>query len=195
MKKLGKKKAGRYGSAAFGLFNGGGYHALEKNENKTLEGRLTLRPLPTLLPGLQGSYHGAFGRGNIAEAPVWEAHSAFLSFEHSRLVLTAEYYQGLGNVGGSAVQDTINFEAVPQNGYSVFTELKVLKDRVSLFGRYDHFTQEFDSGDKVKDRSIVGLAFHLSGSSKIIVDYDMASDPARSDSDSQLFEVALELKY
>ena len=43
---------GRWGSLSFGVYNGGGYYAAEKNDNKVLEGRLTLRPLPDDLPGL-----------------------------------------------------------------------------------------------------------------------------------------------
>ncbi len=50
-KKVNKSYAGRYGSMALGIFNGGGYHALEKNMNKSIEGRVTIRPLPDLIPG------------------------------------------------------------------------------------------------------------------------------------------------
>ena len=60
--------AGRWGSFAVGVYNGGGYHASEKNEDKALEGRFTLRPLPDHLPGLQVSVFGVSGKGNIADA-------------------------------------------------------------------------------------------------------------------------------
>jgi len=194
-KALGRKSAGRYGSLAFGVFNGGGYHAIEKNENKTVEGRLTLRPLPGFLPGLQTSYHGAVGNGNTEESPNWMAHSGFVSYEHPMAVLTAEFYSGEGNIGGTAIQDTLTFEAVPQNGYSLFAELKFLRNRFSLFGRYDHFVQGYDSGDKITDRSIAGLAYHLTGSSKIILDYDTAKTVSAPEKDSRVLELALELKY
>jgi polyhydroxyalkanoate synthesis regulator phasin len=46
---------GRYGSMSLAVVNGGGYTASEKNENKALEGRLTIRPLPDIIPGLQFS--------------------------------------------------------------------------------------------------------------------------------------------
>jgi len=46
---------GRYGSMALAVMNGGGYTAAEKNQNKVLEGRLTIRPLPDIIPGLQFS--------------------------------------------------------------------------------------------------------------------------------------------
>jgi len=72
---------GRYGSFSLGIYNGGGYHAKEKNQNKVLEGRLTLRPLPAALPGLQLSYFGLVGKGNQAAEPHWNAHLGMVSYE------------------------------------------------------------------------------------------------------------------
>ncbi|HDP74648.1 MAG TPA: hypothetical protein ENN49_02030 [Bacteroidales bacterium] len=46
---------GKFGSIAVGVFNGGGYHALEYNNYKTFQWRLTVRPLPERLPGFQFS--------------------------------------------------------------------------------------------------------------------------------------------
>ena len=59
-----KAYPGRYGSFAVGVYNGGGYHAAEQNDDKAIEGRLTLRVLPALAPGLQVSYFGVRARGN-----------------------------------------------------------------------------------------------------------------------------------
>lgn len=50
-KTVNSKYAGRYGSFALGLYNGGGYHASEKNQDKTFQERLTIRPLPEVVPG------------------------------------------------------------------------------------------------------------------------------------------------
>jgi len=54
-KSVNKKYAGRYGSFAAGIYNGGGYHAKEKNLNKVAEARITVRPMPEMIPGLQVS--------------------------------------------------------------------------------------------------------------------------------------------
>ncbi len=60
-------QAGRWGSFAVGLYNGGGYNASEKNSNKVLEGRVSLppaarhRPRPAGLgvrPLRQGQHRG-----------------------------------------------------------------------------------------------------------------------------------------
>ncbi|NJO88344.1 MAG: hypothetical protein HC831_04775 [Chloroflexia bacterium] len=61
-KEVNKYEAGKYGSYAFGFFNGGGYHDFEENSNKTFQSRLTLRPLPNKIPGLQLSHSFAYGK-------------------------------------------------------------------------------------------------------------------------------------
>jgi hypothetical protein len=61
--------AGRYGSIQAGVYNGGGYAASEQNQNKVLERRLTIRPLPDFIPGLQLTYFGLTGKGNTALEP------------------------------------------------------------------------------------------------------------------------------
>ncbi|MBU0486632.1 MAG: hypothetical protein KKD31_01615, partial [Bacteroidetes bacterium] len=71
-KNVSKNLPGKYGSFSLGLFNGGGYHAIEYNNNKTIEGRLSLRPLPEQMPGLQGNYAFAFGKGNTTLSPDFE---------------------------------------------------------------------------------------------------------------------------
>lgn len=77
-RKVNNKYPSRYGSMAFGVYNGGGYHASEKNENKVLEGRLTVRvrPLPDIIPGFQLSYFGITGKGNKEEEPTGKQISA-----------------------------------------------------------------------------------------------------------------------
>jgi len=194
-KKVNKHHAGKYGSMALGVFNGGGYHALEMNENKTIEGRLTLRPMPEILPGLQLTYHGAAGKGNIEQEPDWNFSNGFLSYECEQMVLTGEYYQGNGNSKGNVVQDTVTYKAVPQKGYSLFGEFKLFNKKTSLFGRYDNFTKEYNSGDVKFNRIIAGLAFYITKSSKIIFDYDKLKYSNKKFPGSDVFEIAIELKY
>jgi hypothetical protein len=55
---------GKYGDFSIGIFNGGGYSAIEENRNKTAEWRFTFRPSPESFPGFIASYHGAYGNGN-----------------------------------------------------------------------------------------------------------------------------------
>ncbi len=194
-KNVNKSFAGKYGSIALGIFNGGGYHELEKNKNKSLEGRVTLRPFHKIIPGLQFTFHGAIGKGNIVESPDWNYNSLYVSYELPNLVLTGEYYNGKGNYEASAIYDLVSFESADQNGYSIFGELKILDSKVSLFGRYDMFTQELQNGDLDSRRLITGLAFHFVKNSKIILDYDRINYSNNTKKDSNIFELAIELRY
>jgi hypothetical protein len=89
----------------------------------------------------------------------------------------------------------MTFEALSQNGYSLFGELKLFKSKISVIGRYDHFMQEFPSVDLTTRRSIAGLAFHFIRGSKILLDYDYVDYPDHVREDSYVYEVAIELKY
>ena len=190
---MAKYYPGRYGSFALGVYNGGGYHAIEANTNKTLETRLTLRPLPEILPGFQLTYTGAFGKGNVEEAPDWRMNTGFLSFESRQFVFTGQYFQSLGNSKGSFV--TPEKVALDVNGYSVFGEWRFAHRQFSLFARYDYqnFTKRLPNWEL--ERYIMGIAMHLQNGGKIIFNYDRTNEPAPNVPSDQYLEFAVELKY
>jgi hypothetical protein len=159
---------GKYGSWHLGIYNGSGYHAKENNGNKPFEARVTLRPLPEVIPGLQLSYFGILaGKGNDDSNPAgvfpdYEVNMGMLSYENPRLTLIGEYFTTEGNKSGTWVD--AQGRALKTKGYSLFGNLKlpVLENKLSLFGRYDHFDQD-DSGmiafDADYDMVIGGLAY------------------------------------
>lgn len=161
---------GRYGSVALGIYNGGGYHALENNLGKVFEWRLTLRPFPDRLPGLQLSYTGALGSGNTEAAPPWEMHYAFLSWESYWLVVTGGYYLGLGNSRGNAI--TARGRPRRQEGASGFIEIKLHPIKTGLIGRYDYFDPRAGVSGDGEHRFIGGIAYHFFGQFKAMLDYD-----------------------
>jgi hypothetical protein len=167
---------GRYGSMSFGVYNGGGYHAAENNTNKVFEGRLTIRPLPDILPGLQFSYLRITGKGNNSTNPDWKVNSEFVSYEHKYVTLTGQYYTGTGSEGGSDTNE--------KKGHSVFAEIKPM-DKFSIIGRYDHFDPNKNANNDENDRRIVGFAYMLDSPHKnmILLDYDTVSykDPSKQD--------------
>ncbi len=191
-KNVNKKYAGRYGSAAVGIYNGGGYHALENNQNKVVEGRLTIRPLPDVIPGLQLSYFGVFGKGNTTDTPDWSLHTGFLSMESARYVLTGTFYTGTGNAGGSAIDAA--GDAASQMGYSAFGELKIPEAKASLIARYDYFDHDTDVDDDETWRVIGGVAYHFSGHHQAILDYDRAESTGGSLVES-LVKLTVEVHY
>ena len=178
---------GRYGSMAVGVYNGGGYHAAEKNNNKVLEGRMTLRPLPDIVPGLQLSYLGVYGKGNKeTDPPDWRVNLGFVQFEHEYLVLTGQYYTGKGDQKGTDEKD--------KEGYSVFAELKPHK-KFSIFGRYDRFDPDTDTGDDENTRYIAGVAYHLDKQHKnmIVLDYDHVDYEQSNKSDDKRVQLTLQV--
>lgn len=178
---------GRYGSMAVGVYNGSGYHAAEKNDNKVVEGRLTLRPLPDTVPGLQLSYLGVYGKGNKeTNPPDWRVNLGFVQFEHEYFTLTGQYYVGKGNQKGSDEKD--------KDGYSIFGELKPNK-RFSIFGRYDRFDPDSDTDDDENTRYIVGVAYHLDKQHKnmIVLDYDHVDYEQKNKSDDKRVQLTLQV--
>ncbi len=192
--------AGRWGSFGVGVYNGGGYHAAENNTNKALEGRLTFRPLPDIAPGLQLSMFGITGKGNRSDVlgeqyPDMQVLAAMVSYESRPLVLTAQYERGKGNQGGSAVDP--NGTALPHDGYSVFTEVRLDRDqKFSLIGRYDRFdTHREDPTYDVKTRYIAGVAWQFYKGNYWVLDFDRLEHTIPGYETEDRVQLTLQLKY
>ncbi len=143
-KNVNKYAPGRYGSYAVGVFNGGGFHAIEKNSNKTVRSRLTLRPLPDFVPGLQISHGFTYGKSNIAKSDTLAIPDAMgnvfmLSSESRYHKFTAQYLIGSGSYTGNARYLDDQFKSADNEGFSVFGQFLVPKTGLALFGRYDYF--------------------------------------------------------
>jgi hypothetical protein len=184
-KSVNNKYPGRYGSFAVGIYNGGGYHAVEKNENKALEGRLTVRPAPDNLPGLQVSYFGIYGEGNVQHAtatspdttemsaPDWRVNLAQISYEHQYVTLTGTVIMATGNQKGGF--DKVTGKAVDHGGYSVFGEFKIPEKKSSIIARWDYYDPNKDHDDDENNRVIVGYAYHLPMHSMVLLDLEHVS--------------------
>jgi hypothetical protein len=191
---------GRWGSFGVGVYNGGGYHGVENNTNKAVEGRLTFRPLPDVVPGLQISGFGIKAKGNKTElpggsAPDMEVLAAMISYESRRLVLTAQYEQGKGNQSGSAVDP--DGDALPHDGYSLFADFRLDKDaKFSLLGRYDRFdTNRDDVSSDVKERYIAGIAWQFVKGNYWVLDYDRLEHTVPGLETENRIQLTLQVKY
>lgn len=177
--------AGRYGSFELGMYNGGGYHAAEMNTNKVLEGRLTVRPLPGPLPGLQVSGLAVMGKGNQPgtgdAVPDWNTYNVFVSYQHQRGTLTAQYLSGSGNQGGSWVEPTDPSLATDYDGFSLFGEGRLGSWRV--IGGFDQLNRIAGPVDFSLQRVHGGVGYVVTGGNVLLlsadqVDYDNpALDP------------------
>jgi hypothetical protein len=153
-----KAYAGKYGSWHVGVFNGPGYTGIEANQNKVFEGRLSLRPLPDMIPGLQLSYFYLTGDGNTkyntklvpvtgrvrqTDWPYYRVQMGMISFEHPMVTATAQYFVVDGNAKGTWVRVKKNnrIQDLQGVGYSYFLNVKVpgTDNKLSIWGRYDYF--------------------------------------------------------
>jgi len=183
---------GKYGSFSVGVYNGGGYHEFERNHNKTLESRLSLRPFPDNIPGLQLTYFNIYGKGNIETTPDFTLHNLFISYEHRNFVFTSQFYKGKGNASGTFIN---NFgKAYDNEGYSVFGEYKFPDYKWSVFVRYDDFKV---NQSELLDREclIWGVGYELLDKSKLIFDMEYYDESLEKGGANYFYELALDVKF
>ena len=184
--------AGKFGSMQVGIYNGGGYHAAEKNHNKVLMYRFTVRPVPSVLPGLQLSYFGIGGKPNITQPqpgpnsvyPDWRLNQYMLSYQHQYFTLTGQWADGKNNQGGSAAwtYGMNTGDSMRWKGYSCFGEVRLpfggsQDGKWSLIGRYDHFDPNRDESDSltkkdVQKRTIFGVGYQFYKGNYFLLDYE-----------------------
>jgi hypothetical protein len=185
---------GRYGSFAIGLYNGGGYSAVEFNNNKLVEAALSLRPLPDQLPGFQTSFLGAYGKGNIPESPDFQMLGSALTYESMRVKLVLQGFRGTGDSSGSFTNpDTI--EAYNLEGWSAFSEIQLFEFPINITLRYDELHNR-DLDRLSVQQWVAGLAYVFSNRSKIIMDVSRRDVDAVFDSEAfTRFEVVTEVRF
>jgi hypothetical protein len=187
--------AGRYGSLAFGVYNGAGYNKIEANFNKTLQARLSIRPIPDIIPGLQLSYLGIFsGKGNAAQKtvndtiPDWSSNTGMLSFESQNITVTGQYFAGKGNASGSLSAAKV---ATKIDGYSIFAMGRM--DPWRLFVRYDSFVPNSDAKTlENNNRIIVGLGYDLGHSNILLLDFDKNYLKSKASPDVNLIKLTMQ---
>ncbi len=188
---------GRWGSFAVGVYNGGGYHAAEKNENRTVQGRLTVRPLPAELPGLQFSGLAIVGKGNQPDngdtAPDWRTYTLFASYQHELATLTAQYLDGRGNQKGTFVEPGDPAEATEYTGYSLFGEGRLGPWR--FIAGYDDFNRKPGSADLSFTRQHVGFGYDLGHGNILLLDIDRRDWDAGGLSSDTKAQVVFQVKF
>ncbi len=170
-KEVSKKYPGTWGSFALGVYNGGGYHAAEENENKVFQSRLTLRPVGPWLPNLQLSHFFVYGKGNTEDAPAWMINNFMASFEHKYFILTAQVGLGEGNQKGNMV-DPMTGEAMDFFGYAFFGEAKLPWIRSSIIVRVDRFDWNTEGPPSGTLRTIAGYVFHIAKKNFVLLSVD-----------------------
>jgi hypothetical protein len=169
------KYAARHGSFALGVYNGAGYHGQEQNDNKVPEARLTIRPVPDALPGLQVSGLAIVGKGDVAgpteTLPDWKTYAALLSYEHRLGVLTVQYVSGEGNQRGSWTEPDDPSQATAYDGFAISADARLGPHWRALAG-YDRFNHEDAYSDLGFDRYFVGFGYDFGRGNVLLLDYD-----------------------
>jgi hypothetical protein len=190
--------ASRWGSFAVGVYNGGGYHAVEENEDKVAQGRLTIRPLPDVVPGLQVSGLAIIGKGNRGgdpeEIPDWHAYNLMGSYQFPQGTVTAQYAWGMGNQRGSWREPAAPGEATDYDGYSVFGEYR-FGPHWRLIGGYDDLQRTPGDADQSFTRVHGGVGYDFGGQNMLVFDVDRRNwDDADIETDTR-FQVVMQVKF
>ncbi len=196
--KVADKYAGQYGGFALGFYNGGGYHAIELNRDKVAEARLTLRPLPDVIPGLQVSGLLIHGRGNkpgdTDEIPLWQTTAGFLSYQHPYATLTWQYVTGWGNQKGGWTQAADSTASLRYEGYSLFVEGKVT-EHWRVIGGYDVFDLDPATDNGRFTRYGGGVGYDFGNQNILILDTMMQDYAAETVDDDVWGQLTLQLHY
>lgn len=209
-KEVSKKYPGKYGSLAVGVYDGGGYHNFEQNNNKIVQGRLTLRPLPNIVPGLQFSYLGIYGKGNNEEIeskfhPDWKTNVGMISYEHKYFTVAGQFVAGSGNKKGNMIDifyTTNGEEEVIDSvrnkdyrGFSLFTEIKVYGPW-RLIGRYDNFTPDTElHDDMVNTRLICGIGYDFGHHNIFIIDFDKYKSELKPEKNATALKATMQISF
>lgn len=197
-KKVNPKYAGRFGSFALGIYNGGGYHSDEANDDKVKEARVTVRPAPDQLPGLQVSCLAITGKGNQPgprqALPDWDTFDAMLSYECEKCVITLQYVTGTGNQKGTWTQPDDPSQSTDFDGTAVFGEWR-FGPHWRAIGGYDRFHRESTNQDSGFTRGFAGIGYDFGKHNVLIFDYDRRDYDDPNLNAASRFQLTMQLKF
>ena len=145
-----------YGEVQVGVFNGEGYAQPEANKYKSVQGRLTVRPLPnggTLTKGFRIS--GFYNAGWYAADRPRRLGIVMGSFEHEHLVATIQGLKATENPAPIAVTSP----DIDRSGWSVFLEPRQGTSKLAGIFRYDHYDPDKALPGNAQNRVIAGGAY------------------------------------
>ncbi len=180
--------AGRFGGYFIGVYNGGGYSSTgEQNQNKAIQGRVTVRLLPDALPGLQLTYYGITGKGNAANNPAWTNNTGFVSYQNKLWAATAEFMTGKGQINGA--------DSNKKKGYSLFGRFTVpAYTKVAAFARYDSLDPDTTIANDRITTTIVGASYRIIGDNLLVAAYEKTHDKTKTEDDKK-GQVVLQIAF
>jgi hypothetical protein len=144
-----------YGEFHLGVYNGEGYAQPEANKYKSVQGRLTIRPLPQ-----GGTFLKAFRLSGFFNAGWYDADRprrlgiVMASFEHPHLVATIEGLKATENPLTQTPPRDID-----RSGWSAFIEPRQGPSGLAGILRYDAYNPDQDTPGVEQSRIIAGGAY------------------------------------
>jgi hypothetical protein len=180
------------------VYNGGGYHASEENENKSIQGRLTVRPLPEVIPGFQLSGLAIVGEGNQdgepEDTPDLKVYNLMASYQFPNGTLTGQYVTGEGNQKGTWYEPDLPDVATEYDGVSLFGEYK-FGPHWRVIAGYDDFNRTPGDDDLSFTRVHGGIGYDFGESNILLFDLDRRNwDDSDLETDTR-FQTVLQVKF
>jgi Phosphate-selective porin O and P len=173
--------AGNYGDVQGGFYNGESYNKPEANDQKALQVRATVRPVPLggIWKGLRVT--GFFDQDHYIKNGKRQRAIGQVTFEHPRI------NAGL-DVVSARDQTSITKPQVSSNGWSAWATPR-LANGWELLLRHDAFKPNKDISAQTQKRNIVGVAYWFRNLNKVtaalLADYDSLKqdnfNPSRPD--------------
>jgi hypothetical protein len=188
-----------YGAWQVSVVNGEGYHSDEKNKYKSIEARLTLKPIPQVdaLKDLQFSAYAKVGKEDFAHKR--DRYIGFVGYKyHDDLFLGAEYDWTRGNDPFKLTHAGVN--NVEGHGYSTMAWVRMpfLKP-LRIMGRYDKFRHDDHTPDTTATRWIYGVSYDVSKNVMFVVNNDRTITgtalKGKGDLDNNLVKADVQLSF
>ena len=160
--------AGDYGDVHAGVYNGEGYNKAETNDQKSLQVRATLRPLPRSALGKGLRVTVFFNGDHTVNEAVRKRLVQQVTYEHPRFAAGFDHLS-------TKDQSSATAPTVSGDGWSVWLNPRLGKGWELLL-RHDEMKPD-DSRQQLRRRNIAGVAYWLPNlqkvSSSILLDYDV----------------------
>ncbi len=191
LKKTNTAMPGKYLSYSFGLYNGGGYSGAEKNKNKLVEGRISVRPFANSLPQIQVSSSFIYGKANAENNPDLKQIHGFVTYSGEQLTFIAQAHSGVGDFRAKYIDEADPTVSLKNQGMSYFGEYKFGKSPWALWGRYDSFEVDKKQFADIQ-RYIGGITYKMNDYLRLIADYEYNIS---KEEDNHIYEVNFEISF
>ena len=188
-----------YGSWQVSADNGEGYHTDEPNKYKTVEARLTLKPIPQIaaLKDLQFSAFAYTGKAD--RITKRDRYIAFAGYKyHDDAFVGAEYDWTRGSDPFKITHAGVN--NVEGHGWSAmaWARMPFLKP-LRILGRFDKFRHDDHAPDTTTTRWIYGVSYDVSKNVMFVLNNDRTmyekALQAKGKKDNNLLKVDMQLSF